>query len=111
MVSERARRVVQPLSPRVVAPFEARVCPPQPADRRATNIIREKVAQRTRNVNDNKAGLQLRDAMRMFDTKKDGTISPEAFRKVIESYNPERTSRYQGGRTQGKMSLSLRLSI
>eukprot|EP01048_Picozoa_sp_COSAG05_P032560 COSAG05_NODE_12548_length_463_cov_2.109890_1_plen_111_part_10 len=87
MVSERARRVVQPLSPRVVAPFEARVCPPQPADRRATNIIREKVAQRTRNVNDNKAGLQLRDAMRMFDTKKDGTISPEAFRKVIESYN------------------------
>ena len=87
MVSERARRVVQPLSPRVVAPFEARVCPPAPGDVRATNIIREKVAQRTRNVNDNKAGLQLRDAMRMFDTKKDGTITRADFRKVIEMYN------------------------
>lgn len=87
MVTERGRRVVQPLSPRAMAPFDSKTVVPAPGDMRATNIVREKVAQRTRNVNDNKASLQLRDAFRMYDFKKDGTISVDHFRRVIERYN------------------------
>ena len=65
-------------------------------------------------VEDEASGLS-RDLGIEMTIVEEGEEDPEEGKedagKVIESYNPERTSRYQGGRTQGKMSLSLRLSI
>ena len=45
---------------RVQAPFDSKAVPPFPADSRAINLIREKVAQRSKNANDARAHNQLR---------------------------------------------------
>ena len=87
IVRNRARRVVQPTQAQNFGPFDSKMIPPSPHDTRAVNLIREKVAQRTRDANDNRPGVQLRDALGLYDTQKSGRINSDAFRRVLERYN------------------------
>lgn len=87
IVINRGRRVVQPLQPKMVGPFDSKSTVPTPGEPRAVQHIREKVDQRTRNSNDKKPELQLRDALLLHDHAKDGKISQGAFRQVLERYN------------------------
>lgn len=75
IVINRGRRVVKPLQPKMVGPFESKSSVPAPDEPRAVQHIREKVEQRTRNSNDKKPELQLRDALLLHDHHKDGKIS------------------------------------
>lgn len=87
MVRERARRIVQPGQTTNFGMFDSKMVPPAPKDDRAINLVREKVAQRTRNANDNAPAMQLRDALALYDTQKNGRIEMDAFRRVLERYN------------------------
>jgi Ca2+-binding EF-hand superfamily protein len=68
-------------------PFESKSVPTLPGDARAINMIREKVAQRARNVNDNSAAIQLRDALQLYDTQKNGKLPRSTFREILERYS------------------------
>jgi len=46
--------------PLLPGPFESKCVPPAPSDDRAVAMIREKVAQRSKNVNDTRAAIQVR---------------------------------------------------
>eukprot|EP01045_Picozoa_sp_COSAG04_P025953 COSAG04_NODE_3503_length_2764_cov_15.932458_6_plen_73_part_00 len=48
--------------PAAAGPFESKCVPPAPSDDRAVAMIREKVAQRSKNVNDTRAAIQVRPA-------------------------------------------------
>lgn len=87
MVRNRARRIVQPAQKTNFGMFDSKMLAPAPTDARAINLIREKVAQRTRNANDNGPGVQLRDALALYDHQKSGRIEMDAFRRVLERYN------------------------
>ena len=87
MVRNRARRIVQPAQKTNFGMFDSKMLAPAPKDSRAINLVREKVAQRTRNANDNGPGIQLRDALALYDTQKSGRIEMDAFRRVLERYN------------------------
>ena len=58
-----------------------------PGDARAINMVREKVAQRARNLNDNSAAIQLRDALQLYDTAKNGKLPRATFREILERYS------------------------
>lgn len=87
MVRDRARRIVQPGQASNFGLFDSKMLAPAPKDERAINLVREKVAQRTRNANDNRPAVQLRDALALYDTQKNGRIELDAFRRVLERYN------------------------
>lgn len=68
-------------------PFESKSVPMIPGDARAINMIREKMAQRSRNYNDNSAAIQLRDALQLYDTEKNGKLPRPTFREILERYS------------------------
>lgn len=68
-------------------PFESKSVATIPSDARAINMVREKVAQRARNVNDNSAAIQLRDALQLYDTAKNGKLPRATFREILERYS------------------------
>ena len=67
-------------------PFESKLVATIPGDSRAINMVREKVAQQARNVNDNSAAIRLRDALQLYDTQKNGKLTRATFRQVLERY-------------------------
>ena len=87
MVRNRSRRIIQPGQTTNFGLFDSKLIAPYPKDERAVNLVREKVAQRTRNANDNAPTKQLRDALSLYDTQKNGRIEMDAFRRVLERYN------------------------
>lgn len=68
-------------------PFESKSVATMPSDARAINMVREKVAQRARNLNDNSAAIQLRDALQLYDTAKNGKLPRATFREILERYS------------------------
>lgn len=68
-------------------PFESKSVAAIPSDARAVNMVREKLAQRARNVNDNSAAIQLRDALELYDTAKNGKLPRATFREILERYS------------------------
>ena len=87
MVRNRSRRVVQPGQTTNFGLFDSKLIAPYPRDERAVNLVREKVAQRTRNANDNAPSKQLRDALSVYDKQQNGRIEMDSFRRVLERYN------------------------
>jgi Ca2+-binding EF-hand superfamily protein len=87
MVWQPPRHFAEHSTPTVLAPFDSKVVPPYPADDRAVNLVREKVAQRSRNANDARAHIQLRDTLQLYDKAKNGRIPRQRFREALERYS------------------------
>ena len=90
MVWQPPRHFAQHKTPTVLAPFDSKAVPPFPTDSRAINLIREKVAQRSKNANDARAHNQLRDALQLYDRAKDGKIPRLRFRVSSHDMHPIR---------------------
>ena len=87
MVWQPPRHFAEHSTPTVLTPFDSKAVPPYPGDHRAVNLLREKIAQRSRNSNDRSAAIQLRDALRLYDTAKNGRIPRSRFREVLVKYS------------------------
>jgi Ca2+-binding EF-hand superfamily protein len=87
MVWQPPRHFAEHSTPTVLAPFDSKVVAPYPGDDRAVNILREKIAQRSRGSNDRSAAIQLRDALQLYDETKTGRIPRKRFREVLERYS------------------------
>lgn len=87
MVWQPPRHFAEHSTPTVLTPFDSKAVPLYPGDHRAVNLLREKIAQRSRNSNDRSAAIQFRDALQLYDTGKNGRIPRSRFREVLVRYS------------------------